>query len=102
VDCEPVRSVIYGGAHSTFGAFQGQTGGWRAVGPSITFVSGGSEHTRGRRTRAKTEELTDTPKAGPDDVSKPPLRQRVGESGTALSVNHLGPVDAAAFCCETQ
>jgi hypothetical protein len=102
VDCETVQSAIYGGAPSTFGVFQGRIFGWRAVGSSTAFDSGDSEHSRGRRTRAKTRELTGTPKTGPDGVSKAPLRQRVGQSGTALSVSHLGPVDAATFCGEAQ
>ena len=102
MDCETVRSAIYGGAPSTFGVIQGRTCGWRAVGFSTAFDSGRSEQTSGRRTRPKTEGLTGTPKAAPGDVSKPPLRQRVRPSGMALSASHLGPVDAAAFCWETQ
>ncbi len=80
MECETVWSAIYGGADSTFGVFQGRTRGRRAVGSSTAFESGGSEHTRETGTTAKTEELTGAPKAGPDDVSKPPLRQRVGQS----------------------
>ena len=95
-DCETVWSAIYGGAHSTFGVFQGRTCGWRPAGASTAFDSGDSEDTKGRRTRATTDELTGTAKAGPGTMSKPPLRQRAGQSGTALSVSHLGPVDAAS------
>jgi hypothetical protein len=102
VDYETVQSAIHGVAHSTFGVFQGRIFRWRAVGPSTAFDRCASEHTRGRRTRAKTQKLTGTPKARPDDVSKPPLRQRVDQSGTALSLSHLGQVDAAAFYRETQ